>query len=114
MRLFLFSIALSLLTGCAAEVSLSSQQKEINDFAQANCLFWYFKDQGLPLEDIRAIAGGMVETSNLPAEVFQEIAQAVQSFTPVTGSKANIDPNLSRCFQLHENAALQAIVNRYP
>lgn len=114
MRLFLFSVALSLLAGCGAEASLMSERKEINDFAQANCLFWYFKEQGLPLDDIRAIAGGIVETSDLPAEVFQEVALSVQSFEPATASKANIDPKLSRCFQLQENAALQAILTRYP
>ncbi|MBN8429682.1 hypothetical protein JF535_02335 [Microbulbifer salipaludis] len=97
------------LISCAVANEPKGQQ-ELYDFAQANCLFWYFDSKGYDTEDIRAISGGMVEVSDVPIEKFEEISLFIKSYSPEVASKNNVDERLVRCFQLRDSEALRALI----
>ena len=104
MRVALSTILISLsLSGC---VSYKTEQDKTRDhltqFAYANCLMWYFESKGYDTKDIRAISGGIVETSDISLEVFQAVALDVRSYHPDIKTKNNIDLNLLKCFHLKD------------
>lgn len=108
MRKIFYVLALSLLiSGCAT----TTKPKEMYDsnlqkFAYANCMMWYFDSKGIDTEDIRAISGGIVETSDISIDVFQEIALAVKDYQPNIQTKQVIDVNLAKCFHLDKSEDL--------
>ncbi|MFV8783009.1 hypothetical protein ACNKU7_11345 [Microbulbifer sp. SA54] len=106
-RFRLLLLAFFLLSSCA---TATDKQKELYEFAQANCLFWYFDEKGYDTKDIRAITGGMVEKSDLPAEKFQAVSIFIKDYSPALASKNNIDPHLLRCFSLSNSAELRALI----
>ena len=108
--IFLF-FSLLLLSSCTAAQDRSKTEL-LYEYAHANCLFWYFDSKGYDSSDIRGISGGIVETSDVPLEKFQQIALFVRDFSPNVHSKNNIDPKLLRCFQLDKSPGLSDIINR--
>lgn len=107
------------ITSCAtpssqpAPISPSIIESNLSEFAHANCLYWYFLGKGYDTADIKAVAGGLVETGTAPAEAYEEIALAVKKFRPTVETKQNIDTDLLRCFMLDKNESLQSIIDRY-
>ena len=79
-------------------------------FAQVNCLFWFFKAKGYDTSDLQSISGGIVETSHIAIDKFQNIALFLQQDKPSTHSKHDIDPSLQRCFALESNLHLKKII----
>lgn len=101
-----------LFAGCSivGKSSSSEDQRNMYKYAQVNCLFWYFSEKGYDTKDIRSISGGIVETSNISIDQFQEIALFMKSYAPEIKSKNNIDPKLARCFQLERSSELNSII----
>lgn len=96
------------MSGCTAfEPKNNKVQVDLAKFAYANCLMWYFEFKGYDTKDIRAISGGIVETSDISIETFQNIALSVKSYNPDIKTKNNIDINLLKCFHLEENEELK-------
>lgn len=108
MRPIISIVLISLyLNGCATLKSETNQDRsDLAKFAYANCLLWYFESKGYETTDIRAISGGIVETSDISLEKFQDIALAVKSYNPVIKTKNNIDRNLLKCFYLKDDEEL--------
>ena len=98
-------------SGCASTgVERKSSNESLTKFAYANCLMWYFEDKKYNTDDIRAISGGIVETSNISIDKFQEIALFIKDYDPNLVTKQNIDKNLLRCFSLERSEKLKAIM----
>ena len=114
MRLILSIVLLSLfLNGCATLKPEADQDRsDLAKFAYANCLLWYFESKGYDTADIRAISGGIVETSDISLDIFQDIALAVKSYSPVIKTKNDIDPNLLKCFYLAGDEKLNEYLER--
>lgn len=98
-----FFILFSALTGCAGINSTSHTSDELLDFAESNCLFWYFKSKGYDTSDISKVTAGIVEMSSYSADKFQKTAFLIKEYSPVIPSKGNIDINLSKCFILEKD-----------
>ena len=109
-RSILFFGGFVFLSSCATATESKSKQ-QLYDFAQANCLFWYFDAKGYDTKDIRAISGGIVEKSAASAEDFQKISLFVKDYSPEISSKNDIDEKLNRCFQLRSSEALRALID---
>ena len=106
--LLLFMVVVS---GCASiAVERNNSSEPLAKFAYANCLMWYFESKKYNTEDIRAISGGIVETSKISIDKFQEIALFIKDYNPNLGTKHNIDKNLLRCFNLEKSKELNAII----
>ena len=88
---------------------LELSKNELKKFSYANCLMWYFESKGYDTEDVRSISGGIVETSNISLDKFQEIALIVKEYQPEMETKNNIDINLLKCFYLEESAELNKV-----
>ena len=98
------------LSGCASNNTLVQEKpNELKKFAYANCLMWYLESKGYDTEDVRSISGGIVETSNISLDKFQEIALIVKEYQPEIETKNNIDINLLKCFYLEESAELNKV-----
>jgi len=98
------------LVGCASSVKVN-ETETLYKYAHANCIFWYFKEKGYNTDDIRLISGGMVETSSISIEKFQNIALFIKDYEPQIDTKNNIDSKLNRCFVLESSAELKNIIN---
>ncbi|HEY7772828.1 MAG TPA: hypothetical protein VIC26_06590 [Marinagarivorans sp.] len=72
----------------------------------AKSYVWYFESKGYDTEDIRAISGGIVETSDISLDRFQDVALAVKSYSPDIKTKNNVDVNLLKCFHLKDDEKL--------
>lgn len=108
MRPILSILIVSLyLNGCAnLKTEADQARSDLTKFAYSNCLLWYFESKGYETADIRAISGGIVETSDISLEKFQNIALAVQSYNPAIKTKNDIDLNLLKCFYLKDDEKL--------
>ncbi|MCP3850532.1 MAG: hypothetical protein GY694_09890 [Gammaproteobacteria bacterium] len=106
--LLLFVVIVS---GCASTgVERDNSSELLAKFAYANCLMWYFEQKKYNTDDIRAIAGGIVETSNISIDRFQEVALFIKDYNPNLETKHNIDKNLLKCFYLEKSVELKAIM----
>ena len=103
--LLLFCAAV-LLSSCvhATEKMPPAPQAELLDFAQANCLFWYFSKKGYALDDIRAISGGMVERGTASAEQYEQVSLLVKRYSPQLKTKQALDIDLLKCFTMEHDA----------
>ncbi len=90
----------------------SLKRNDIMKFAYANCLFQYFKSEGIDTTDIRHISGGIVEKSSIPINLFQDISMSISNYNPDIKTKNNINIKLNKCFHLEENTDLQNILNK--
>ena len=105
--LVILSILMVFCTGCASSPLIAKEKSnELQKFAYANCLMWYLESKGHDTKDIRAISGGIVETSNISIDRFQQVALIVKEYHPNLKTKNNIDINLLRCFHLEESIEL--------
>ncbi len=102
LKLFYLMVLLNLCFGCASirPGSAPDDHKKLQKFALASCLLDYFEYKGFDTYDIGAIAGGIVETSDLPLEQFHQTALDVRSYSPDLKTKQNIDIRLLKCFYL--------------
>jgi hypothetical protein len=96
-------VTLFSLTGCANKNNIEPKSDVLIEFAEANCLFWYFKSKDYDTSDIRKISAGIVSLSTYSAEKFQKTAFLVKEYSPVISSKGNIDVELAKCFVLKED-----------
>ena len=113
LRLCNVVLLIALVTGCQNKSGILNEEAiSLNKFAQVNCLFQYFELNNYETKDIRAIAGGIVETSDISIDKFQEIALFISNFDHNTETKQNIDKNLLKCFSLERNLELQKIIAR--
>lgn len=100
----LFVLIPLIISGCAGTNALVQEKSnELEKFAYANCFMWYLESKGYNTEDIRSISGGIVETSNVSLDKFQEIALMVKEYEPEVKTKNNIDINILKCFYLGED-----------
>lgn len=76
------------------------ENKDLFEFAKANCFFWYFKSQGIDTNDIKKITSGIVEMSTYSTNKFQKVAFLVKDYSPKVSSKNNINNELQKCFTL--------------
>ncbi len=110
-KFFLLFLVIAVVTGCASSgITRNSSNKSLTKFAYANCLMWYFESKKYNTDDIRAISGGIVETSNLSIDKFQEIALFIKDYDPNLETKQDIDKKLLRCFNLERSEKLKAII----
>ena len=107
----IFSIA-QLSCASNSESVSSVRYNDIMKFSYANCLFQYFKSEGIDTTDIRNISGGIVEKSSIPLDLFQDISISISNYSPIIKTKNNINIKLYKCFHLEGNADLQKIINR--
>lgn len=111
MRQFLLvSVMFSLLCSCASQKNI--KKEELYNYAESNCLYWYFDKMGYETSDIRSISGGIVEMSDEPIEKFQSIALFIKDYSPALSSKGGIDVDLYRCFHLRRSQELKGIIER--
>jgi len=93
-----------LCSGCASNiVSKSGHNKPLKNFAYASCLLGYFESKGYDTSDIRSISGGIVETSDVSLDKFQEMALLVKRFSPDLSTKQDINKKLLKCFYLESD-----------
>lgn len=112
-KLLLLFLVIAVVTGCASSDSESNNSnKLLYKFAYANCLMWYFESKKYNTDDIRAISGGIVETSNVSIDKFQEIALFIKDYDPNLEAKQDIDKKLLRCFNLEKSEKLKAIIEK--
>ncbi len=105
---------LSILISCAiADENKDHHEQLLYKYAYSNCLFWYFNHKGYDVEDIRSISGGIVETSDISIERFQEIALFIKNYKPQIETKAGIDINLNKCFHLEKSEGLARLVKEH-
>ena len=71
----------------------------------------YFESKGYDTSDIRSISGGIVETSNISIERFQEMALLVKKYTPQLETKQNINKELLKCFHLDADIEINNKIN---
>lgn len=93
---------------CSYAVNTESNElpeinRELLEFANANCFFWYFKKKNYDLKDIRAISGGIVETGSFSPDKYQQISMLVKEYSPNIQTKQNIDVDLYKCFKLSKD-----------
>ncbi|MBL1277129.1 MAG: hypothetical protein COB30_013685 [Ectothiorhodospiraceae bacterium] len=114
-RLSLLFITLSLVTTCTtANNSVKNSNlkpDELLEFAEANCMFWYFKKMDYDLKDIRAISGGIVKMGSYSANTYQNVALLVKGYTPTLLSKQNVDVNLWKCFKFGSDGVFMEKLN---
>ena len=112
MKLSIFLLFLTVfVTGCVDNNTLTQEKNnQLKKFAYANCLMWYFESKGYETKDIRNISGGIVETSNISLDTFQEVALIVKEYQPTIESKHNIDINLLKCFHLESYGKLNKVL----
>ncbi len=107
----LLLLAMVFVSGCAStDVERKNSTESLTKFAYANCLMWYFEYKKYNTDDIRAISGGIVETSSISIDKFQEIALFIKDHNPNLETKHNIDKKLLRCFSLEKSEELKAIM----
>jgi hypothetical protein len=109
-------LVLSLLSACSViqsskEIAAPDAKKKLLEFAQANCLLWYFKNKGYNIDDIQAISAGYVELGGVSIDKFQKIALFVKDYAPDIKSKNNIDVQLNKCFHLEQSDELMELIN---
>ena len=95
-----------------AQSKAVDEEKNLMDFAYANCMFWYFKSKNYDIKDIRAISGGYVEIGHSSADKYQEIALYIKNYKTTRKTKQNIDSNLLKCFYLDENEGLKKLIDK--
>jgi len=114
-RLSILLIALSLMTACTVATNSiknsNLKSDELLEFAEVNCMFWYFKKMDYDLKEIRAISGGIVEMGSYSADTYQNVAFLVKGYTPSLLSKQNIDVNLWKCFKLGSDGVFMEKLN---
>lgn len=104
--LFLF------LCGCGANAAKPLPEADaLKKFAYANCMMWFFEGKGYDSEGIRNVAGGIVETSDVSLEEFQEVALLVKDYSPKLEMKHDVDPELLKCFYLEDSDSLSGYFN---
>jgi hypothetical protein len=81
-------------------------------FSFANCLFWYFQQQGWDVEGIGSISGGYVETGDKPAEAYERLVAFIRDYHPPVQTKQKVDPDLVRCFHLQDSSEWRGLVKR--
>jgi len=102
---------LSLLLSCTPGISSQDERtKTLYKYAYSSCIFWYFKEKGYDAEDIRSVNGGIVETSQVSLDKFQEISLFIKDYTPSIQTKNNIDQHLAKCFYLEDSKDLSNII----
>ena len=113
MKSLIFCLLILLfVSGCVTTTAnKNTPSKILMQFAYANCLMWYLEDNNYDSNDVRAIAGGIVETSDISLDKFQDIALFVKSYDPKLETKQNIDRKLLRCFHLDSSKELKAIIS---
>tara|TARA_B100001063_G_C16353170_1_gene352362 strand:+ start:95 stop:433 length:339 start_codon:yes stop_codon:yes gene_type:complete len=110
MRVLLVFIFL-ILTGCGAKKEIiKNTSNELEKFAYANCLMWYFDLKGYDSSDLRAISGGIVEKSDISIDQFQKVALIVKDLQLDLQTKNNIDNNLLKCFNLDKSDELSKVL----
>ncbi|MBB1474119.1 hypothetical protein ACED29_10255 [Shewanella sp. 5S214] len=92
-----------ILFGCSEVIKNKYHADDLLDFAESNCIFWYFKSKDYDLSDIKKITSGIVELSNYSADKFQQTAILVKEYDPEVSSKENIDIELLKCFILKKD-----------
>ena len=100
------------LVGCSTSTNTKQLDSNLYKFAYANCLFQYFSSKGYDTAGIRNISGGFVETGNASPEKYQSIAEAISTMKLELDSKAEIDPNLNKCFHLEKDKNLIGLINQ--
>ncbi len=112
MKAYIFTIICLLITSCSSQLSKISQTTTDNlfKFAQANCLFWYFSQEGYDTTDIRKIAGGFTEQGSSDPEKYQKIAIYLNEHAGLINSKQNIDPKLNLCLNLEKDTELVNLI----
>ena len=111
LRYIFILFTISFLSGCATlKPNKIKHNQQLMKFAYANCLMWYFKGKKYNTDDITAISGGIVETSNISINKFQEIALFIRNYNPELKTKQNIDKKLLRCFHLENSNKLKEII----
>lgn len=90
----------------------SLKNKDLMKFAYANCLFQYFKSEGIDTTDIRNISGGIVEKSSISIDLFQDVSMIINNYNPDIKTKNKINVKLNKCFHLEESVELQNIIGR--
>lgn len=108
--IYLFPVFM-LLASCASTNNEETSHKELYQYAQASCMYWYFKNNGYKTDDIRAITGGIVEKSDSSIEKYQNISVFIRDYSPSLDSKNKIDPDLNKCFHLEESSELRKIIS---
>lgn len=114
LKLIIFITVISVPQLSCASNSRNTNSLKNNDimrFAYANCLFQYFKSEGIDTTDIRHISGGIVEKSSIPINLFQDISMIISNFNPDVKTKKKISTKLNKCFYLDDSTELQNILN---
>ena len=110
-KFFWLFFVIAVVTGCASSgIERNHSNESLTKFAYANCLMWYFDNKRYNTDDIRAISGGIVETSNVSIDKFQEIALFIKDYDPNLETKQDIDKKLLRCFSLERSKKLNEII----
>ncbi len=99
LQLLVLVIGVFTLSSCSTTKPLQ-ENKDLLEFAKANCFFWYFKSQDINTNDIKKITSGIVEMSTYSADKFQQVAFLVKSYSPEVSSKNYINNELHKCFTL--------------
>lgn len=111
--IFITAISVPQLSCAANSESINSlKNNDLMKFAYANCLFQYFKSEGIDTTDIRNISGGIVEKSSISINLFQDISMAISNFNPDIKTKNKINIKLKKCFYLEKSTDLQSILNQ--
>ena len=112
-RLISCLLFILILSGCVTTTSNKNTPSNVlMQFAFANCLMVYLEEKNYDSYDVRAIAGGIVETSDVSLDKFQGHSAICKKLRPENRTKQNIDRKLLKCFHLDSSTELKAIINR--
>jgi hypothetical protein len=107
----LFICSALILFGCSEVKKNKFHSDDLLDFAESNCIFWYFKSKDYDLSDIKKITSGIVELSHYSAEKFEQTAILVKEYAPNVSSKENTDIELLKCFILKKDQQFLSKLN---
>lgn len=112
MRGFIYLLCISfcfLSTGCAHAPKSNTQHNQVDssteslkNFALAQCLIRYFEAKGYDSTDLKKISGGIVESTDIGLEEFEELVYRIRSVDAQNATKQDINPLLTQCFHLEK------------
>ena len=98
-----------LLTSCAnakrrQDPVVVPVDQELEKFAKASCIYWFFKKKGYDLDDIEAVTDRMVEIGSYRPATYARIAKLMKEYRPRILSKHNNDVDLLKCFYMNRDS----------
>lgn len=81
---------------------VNASSSDLENFALVQCLIRYFEAKGYDSTDLKKISGGIVESTDISLEEFEELVSRIRSADAKNNTKQDINPLLTQCFHLEK------------